>query len=110
MLDILSVFRSVFWAGFSNYTVPKKFDFPRYNMKCSGENEILGGIVHIVLCVPLHFMFYRVNLDYYSDSRQCNVFQKTVKFSVQRASQRDFVIFHSCMSWQRIVGPSMGDL
>ena len=65
MLDILSVFRSVFWAGFSNYTVPKKFDFPRYNMKCSGENEILGGIVHIVLCVPLHFMFYRVNLDYY---------------------------------------------
>ena len=29
-------------------TVPKIIDFPRYNMKCSGENMILRGIVHVL--------------------------------------------------------------
>ena len=29
-------------------TVPTKIDFPRYNTKFSGENEILRGIVHVV--------------------------------------------------------------
>ena len=36
------------------YTVPKVIDFPRYNMKCSGENVILRGIVHVVSGFPLH--------------------------------------------------------
>ena len=40
------------------YTVPKKIDFPRYNMKCSGENAILRGIFHVVSCFPLHFMLH----------------------------------------------------
>ena len=31
----------------NHYTVPKEFDFPRYNMKCSWENVILNGIVHV---------------------------------------------------------------
>ena len=38
-------------------TVPKIIDFPRYNMKCIGENVILRGIVHVVSGFPLHFMF-----------------------------------------------------
>ena len=45
-------------------TVPKKIAFPRYNMKCSGENVILCGIFHVVSCFPLHFMLYHWNLDY----------------------------------------------
>ena len=45
------------------YTVQKVFAFPRYNMKCSEENVILRGIVHVVSGFPLHFMFYRGNLD-----------------------------------------------
>ena len=35
-------------------TVPKVIDFPRYNMKCSGENVILRGIVHVVSGFPLY--------------------------------------------------------
>ena len=52
------------------HTVPKVpvIDFPRYNMKCSGENEILRGIFHVVSGFPLHFMLYRGNLDYFLDS------------------------------------------
>ena len=50
------------------YTVPKEIHFPRFNMKCSGDNLILRGIVHVVSCFPLHFMLYRGNLDYFSDS------------------------------------------
>ena len=50
------------------HTVPKVIDFPRYNMKCSGENVILRGIFHVVSCFPLHFMLYRGNFDYFSDS------------------------------------------
>ena len=50
------------------YTVPKEIDFPRYNMKYSGENVIQRGILHVVSCFPLHFMLYRGNLDYFSDS------------------------------------------
>ena len=50
------------------YTVPKEIDFPQYNMKCSGENVILRGIFHVVSCFPIHFMLYRRNLDYFSDS------------------------------------------
>ena len=30
------------------YTVSKVFDFPRYDMKSSGENETLRGILHVV--------------------------------------------------------------
>ena len=49
------------------HTVPKVIDFPRYNMKCSGENVILRGIVHVVSGFPLHFMFYSGNLDCFSN-------------------------------------------
>ena len=38
------------------------------NMKCSKENVILQGIFHVVPRFPLHFMLYRGNLDYFSDS------------------------------------------
>ena len=50
------------------YTVSKVFDFPRYDMKSSGENETLRGIFHVVSRFPLHFMIYRGNLDYFLDS------------------------------------------
>ena len=52
---------------FSCYTVRKIIDFPRYNMKCSGENVILHGIVHVVSGFPLHLMLYRGNLDCFSN-------------------------------------------
>ena len=50
------------------YTVSKVFDFLRYDMKSSGENETLRGIFHVVSRFPLHFMIYRGNLDYFLDS------------------------------------------
>ena len=37
-------------------TVPKVIDFPRYNMKCSGENVILREIVHVVPGFPLQYI------------------------------------------------------
>ena len=37
-------------------------------MKCSGVNVILHGKFHVVSCFPLHFMLYRGNMDYFSDS------------------------------------------
>ena len=40
------------------YTVRKVIDFPRYNTKCIGDNEILRGIFHVVYCFPLHFVLY----------------------------------------------------
>ena len=49
------------------FTVPKEIDFPRYNMKCSGENVILCGIFHAVSCFPLHFMLYRGNFNCFSN-------------------------------------------
>ena len=49
-------------------TVPKVNDFPLYNMKCSGENMLLRGIIHEVSGFQIHFMLYRGNLDYISNS------------------------------------------
>ena len=46
------------------YTVPKIIDFPQYNMKFSGGNEILRGIFRF----PLHFMLYHGNLEYFLES------------------------------------------
>ena len=40
------------------HTVPKLIDFPRYNMKCSGENEKLCGIFHVVSRFPLYISCY----------------------------------------------------
>ena len=48
----------------------RKSNFPRYNLKCSGENVILRGIFHGVSCLTLHVMSYRRNLDYFSDSAE----------------------------------------
>ena len=40
------------------YTVPKVIDFPIYNTKCSGENEILRRIFRVVSRFPQHFVLY----------------------------------------------------
>ena len=48
--------------------MPKKIGFPRYNMKCSVENIIQRGIFPVVSCFPLHFLLYRGNLVYFSES------------------------------------------
>ena len=55
---------------FAPYTVPKKIDFPRYNMKCSGEKRDTTRNISctVVSFFPLHFMLYGGNLDYSSDS------------------------------------------
>ena len=54
--------------AFQLHTVPNVIDFPRYNMKCSGGNEILRGIIRAASRFPLHFMLYLGNLDYILDS------------------------------------------
>ena len=48
--------KCLFSAGL--YPVPKVIHFPRYNMKCSGENLILRGIVHVVSIVFLIISCY----------------------------------------------------
>ena len=65
---IMQKFTAIFY-GFVllRYTVPKEIDFPRYNMKCSGENVLLRGIFPVLSCFPLHFLLYRGNLDYFSE-------------------------------------------
>ena len=50
------------------YTVTKVIDFPRYNTKCSEENETVRGIFHEVSLFPLNFVLYRGNLEYFLDS------------------------------------------
>ena len=45
-----------------------RFSAIQYSMKCCGENVILRGIFHVVSRFPLHFMFNRGNLDYFSNS------------------------------------------
>ena len=55
-------------ADWYSWTVPTVIDFPRYNMKCCGENVILRGIFHVVSGFLLHFMLYRGNLDCFSNS------------------------------------------
>ena len=45
------------------YTVPKEINFPRSNIKCSGENVIQRGIFQVVTSFPLHFILYCGNLD-----------------------------------------------
>ena len=42
----------------TEHTVPEEIDFPRYNMKCSGENVIQRRIFHVVSCFPLLLMLY----------------------------------------------------
>ena len=68
------------------YTVPKVIDCPWYNMKCSGENEILRGIYHVHCTVvsrfPLHFVLYRENLDYCFDIVHCWCTVKNFKITL----------------------------
>ena len=40
------------------YNVQKEIYFPRYNMKCSGENEILQGIFCVVSPFPQYISCY----------------------------------------------------
>ena len=53
-------------------------------MKCSGENVILGGLFHVVSCFSLHFILYRGNLDYFSDSVYRNKITGTIIISKER--------------------------
>ena len=58
------------------FIVPKVIDFQRYNMKCSGENEILRGTFHVVSRFLLHLMLYRGNFDYFLNSVETQKFCK----------------------------------
>ena len=64
-------------------TIPTEIDFPRYNMKCSGDNLIQREIVHVVSCFPLHFMLYRGYLDYFSDSVCLRGYLKPLNVSIK---------------------------
>ena len=50
------------------YTVTKVNDFPRYNTKCSGENEILLGIFRVVSRFAVYFVLYLENCNCFLDS------------------------------------------
>ena len=41
------------WSLVFLYTVPKVIDFPKNNMECSGENELIHGIFRVVSRFPL---------------------------------------------------------
>ena len=49
-------------------------------MKCSGENVILRGIVHVVSGFPLHFKLYGGNLDCFSN--RVDMYINTPKFFI----------------------------
>ena len=67
-------------------TIPTEIDFPRYNMKCSGDNLIQREIVHVVSCFPLHFMLHRGYLDYFSlsDSMCLRGYLKLLNVSIKK--------------------------
>ena len=65
------------------YTVPMVIDFPQYNMKCFGGNEIPRGIFHVVSGFPPHFMLYRGNLDYFFDSIYIYSKEKSASFHLR---------------------------
>ena len=46
-IHLLSVNSASFFHAL--HTVLKVIDFPRYNIKCSGENVILRGMLHVVI-------------------------------------------------------------
>ena len=54
----------------ARYEEEEEHTLSRYNMKCSGENEILREILHVVSRFPLHFMLFRGNFDSLSNSEQ----------------------------------------
>ena len=78
---------------FVRYTVPNVIDFPRYNMKCNGENKILRGTFHVVSCFPLHFMLYRGNLDYFLDRLFHIISTPEVQVYTVRTMHRNLVCF-----------------
>ena len=61
-------------------------------MKFSGENVILRGIVHVVSCFPLHFMLYRGNLDYFSDSVQYGFVSRYIQLICSKTLVLDFIL------------------
>ena len=64
MYSSVHVYRYLF-INFMLCTVPKEIDFPRYNIKCSGENLILRGIFHVVscfLCTTFHAILWKFGL------------------------------------------------
>ena len=80
-------------------TDPKEIDFPRFNMKCSGENVILRGIFQVVSGFPLHFMIYRENLDCFSNSVRHKELCNSVINQIQRNPKKRFYItVYACTS------------
>ena len=67
------------------HTVLKVIDFPRYNMKFSGENVILRGIVYVVSRFPLHFMSCRRNLNFFYNSAR----QEETSMHIQYCTSKD---------------------
>ena len=61
-------------------------------MKFSVENVILRGIVHVVSCFPLHFMLYRGNLDYFSDSVQYGFVSRYIQLICSKTLVLDFIL------------------
>ena len=51
------------------YTVPKVIDFPQNNINVAGKTWYYAEyFMYVVSCFSLHLLFYRWNLDYFSDS------------------------------------------
>ena len=82
---------NIFLCAKKKHTVPKEIHFSRYHMKCSGENVILRGIVHVVwVC----FSVYTTNLQqnvgarlYSEDSKYCALARRPHKVGANPRSQ-----------------------
>ena len=88
--------------------------FPRFNTKCSRENELLCGIFWVVFRLPLHFVLYCTYLRKYWGCGRANYVsvEGTVRISkrTRQMSSELFDTFHSTIvcggpnirSWIRI--------
>ena len=79
------------------YAVPEVIDFPRYNMKSSGENLILRGIFHVQYCSfrfssTVHFMLYRGNLECFSNSGEYELTHRLREFVTKTSALGVLVI------------------
>ena len=107
LIYIVSLFCDFGLVFYPSHTVPKVIDFPRYNMKCSGENVILHGIFHVVSSFPLLFMLYRGYLDCLSNSVSLLLLYLYTTFCVQ-SQINDFIIIIN-ISYGQPYSPSSMD-
>ena len=73
-------------------TVPKVIDFPRYNMKCSGDNVDTTRNISCSISFSSTFHVYRGNLDYFMDSVLAKVgFIVYILYTIQYSTDHSII-------------------